>query len=552
MAAPTATDADAAVTIQGFPALVRAYMADRGCRAAAVSADARRLAQACERWLQDKMAPGAPSPWEMWSACEAALEEPEAEGGAPLVRRDAARAADLLLLLAERFHAGAAHEEAARACLYALRCCPALVAELGEAGVAVPDHGPAGGAAERWRETDFAKAVGLLLDAAVRARLPLGRELGEALVAHRTIRLFRSSVQGQDADGRVPHNVRGALYTAAVLMLERLQNARDCAWLRAAMAEFGLAACDPERSFAGYVNEDAVAARLCAAWKRDGLAPAARRLAAYAAAPQPFRAPTVESVQRLLDMHGKARKGAEHEEVRVCRLPTHPPPVPALAPNRVCCLRQSFWARSVAHLQRDSATAGIFDKPYLVIFVRFGMWRELYSCVGWAFASACGSDGSDYCPLKRTGPAYAEPEGKKRKRDRAASPPLPPVKVASPRDMARMVPALQTYKNDPRQFRNVVQTLLRPAEMLSTVLATKEATKGALLQTIRPLVVATAQLYYAEGFGSDEVLRFCAAPRQLRSSLAPSWLSPRFVCRCQVPRTTRRARTASGRARWPR
>jgi hypothetical protein len=73
--------------------------------------------------------------------------------------------------------------------------------------------------------------------------------------------------------------------------------------------------------------------------------------------------------------------------------------------------------------------------------------------------------------------------------------------------MSRTHEALQHLKRDPRQFRDAVQTLLRPAEMLLTVLATSAATKGVLLQNIRPLIVAAASLYYCEGTAADNVLR---------------------------------------------
>lgn len=69
---------------------------------------------------------------------------------------------------------------------------------------------------------------------------------------------------------------------------------------------------------------------------------------------------------------------------------------------------QDFWCRSAAHLQRPCDVAGVFDKPYIVIFVCFGKWQELYAVVGWAFCDACGTDGSDYCAIKRTGPMYHE------------------------------------------------------------------------------------------------------------------------------------------------
>lgn len=74
-------------------------------------------------------------------------------------------------------------------------------------------------------------------------------------------------------------------------------------------------------------------------------------------------------------------------------------------------------------------------------------------------------------------------------------------------DMSRTHEALQHLKRDPRQFRDAVRTLLRPADMLLTVLATSAATKGVLLQEMRPLIVAAASLYYCEGTAADDVLR---------------------------------------------
>ena len=74
-------------------------------------------------------------------------------------------------------------------------------------------------------------------------------------------------------------------------------------------------------------------------------------------------------------------------------------------------------------------------------------------------------------------------------------------------DMSRTHDALQQLKRDPRQFRDAVRALLRPAEMLLTVLATSAATKEPLLQAIRPLMVAAARLYYCKGTAADDVLR---------------------------------------------
>ena len=67
--------------------------------------------------------------------------------------------------------------------------------------------------------------------------------------------------------------------------------------------------------------------------------------------------------------------------------------------------------------------------------------------------------------------------------------------------------ALIKLRAQPQKFRDAVRTLLRPAEMLLTVLATPHATKAELLQEIRPLIEAAAQLYYCEGTAADEVLR---------------------------------------------
>lgn len=82
-----------------------------------------------------------------------------------------------------------------------------------------------------------------------------------------------------------------------------------------------------------------------------------------------------------------------------------------------------------------------------------------------------------------------------------------PRQLTAALDMSRTHEALQHLKRDPRQFRDAVRTLLRPAEMLLTVLATSAATKGVLLQQIRPLIVAAAALYYCEGTAADDVLR---------------------------------------------
>ena len=52
--------------------------------------------------------------------------------------------------------------------------------------------------------------------------------------------------------------------------------------------------------------------------------------------------------------------------------------------------------------------------------------------------------------------------------------------------------ALIKLRAQPQKFRDAVRTLLRPAEMLLTVLATPQATKAELLQEIRPLIEAAA------------------------------------------------------------
>ena len=157
--------------------------------------------------------------------------------------------------------------------------CPAAESPI-VADVTIPDHGSANETgAERWRETDFAKTVEMLLDAAVRAKLPLGHELGEALVRRRTIRVFECNVVGNRSAGRVPHNVRGALYTAAVLMLEMLEMqkpSQDYAWLRTAMCKYVLAACDQTRDSRATSTRSvwqhgcAGRGRRVASWKRHG------------------------------------------------------------------------------------------------------------------------------------------------------------------------------------------------------------------------------------------------------------------------------------------
>ena len=105
-----------------------------------------------------------------------------------------------------------------------------------------------------------------------------------------------------------------------VLMLEMLQPAswsqQDYVWLRTCMCKFVLAACDQSRDFTGYVNQEKIAARMCGPWKKAGLIEQARQLAVSACAPRPFRAPTVESVHRMLDMFGP-QGPVEHVDVQV-------------------------------------------------------------------------------------------------------------------------------------------------------------------------------------------------------------------------------------------
>ena len=91
---------------------------------------------------------------------------------------------------------------------------------------------------------------------------------------------------------------------------------------------------------------------------------------------------------------------------------------------------QELWSRSTQHLQRPCDVAGVFDKSYVVIFVWFSRWRELYAVIGWAFCASCGADGAEYCALKCTGQMYTEntangssgpATAKKRKRDNKVS-----------------------------------------------------------------------------------------------------------------------------------
>jgi hypothetical protein len=105
-----------------------------------------------------------------------------------------------------------------------------------------------------------------------------------------------------------------------ILMFEILQpsawSQQDYGWLRTAMCKFVLAACDQSRDFPGYVNEEKVAARLCGQWKKAGLIEEARQLAVTACATRPFRAPTVDSVHRILDMFGP-QGSVVHADVQV-------------------------------------------------------------------------------------------------------------------------------------------------------------------------------------------------------------------------------------------
>ncbi len=109
-------------------------------------------------------------------------------------------------------------------------------------------------------------------------------------------------------------------HPSQILMFEILQpsarSQQDCVWLRTAMCKFVLAACDQSRDFPGYVNEEKVAARLCGPWAKAGLIEEARQLAVTACATRPFRAPTVDSVRRMLDMFGP-QGSVEHADVKV-------------------------------------------------------------------------------------------------------------------------------------------------------------------------------------------------------------------------------------------
>jgi hypothetical protein len=103
---------------------------------------------------------------------------------------------------------------------------------------------------------------------------------------------------------------------AQVLMLEAQQASRtDHAWVRVAMCKFATAACDQSKDFPGYVDADKVAARLCAPFRKLGFHAESRQLAMASCTPQPFRAPSVESVQRMLDMYGP--KNEDHADMKV-------------------------------------------------------------------------------------------------------------------------------------------------------------------------------------------------------------------------------------------
>ena len=211
---------------------LRQHLADPEFPNAATSPGAQQLCDWCDKWLSAKPTKATPSPADIWQACVNALEQasvvPSAKAARKsstinsglrmisvvartrsLVDRDTARAADFVLVLARLFASSAAHEHAAKACLYAIEACPCLIAEL--TYVPIPDHAPEDGAAERWRETDFAKTVDMLLDSATRARVPLGQELGKAIVRHRIMHQFEHSIlEGkQDVADIGRYNVRG-------------------------------------------------------------------------------------------------------------------------------------------------------------------------------------------------------------------------------------------------------------------------------------------------------------------------------------------------------
>lgn len=110
----------------------------------------------------------------------------------------------MALTIVELFGINGADTEAAKACLYVIDTCPSILAELND--VETPDHTTSD--SERWRVTDFSKTVSTLLDSAMRAKLPLGRELGEAIVRRRTIRHYEYSAG--NPSGQVACNTRGA------------------------------------------------------------------------------------------------------------------------------------------------------------------------------------------------------------------------------------------------------------------------------------------------------------------------------------------------------
>ena len=120
------------------------------------------------------------------------------------------RAADLVLTLVELFGINGADAEAAKACLHVIDTCPSIIAEL--TNVSIPDHSSSTRKEQidRWRLTDFSKTVSTLLDGAIRAKLPLGRELGEAIVRRRTIHHYGAG-RCAGATGAVECNTRGEL-----------------------------------------------------------------------------------------------------------------------------------------------------------------------------------------------------------------------------------------------------------------------------------------------------------------------------------------------------
>lgn len=228
------------------------HLTDPQFCSAAESSDARKLSDMCFKWLSGQPAQAKVSPAEIWQAAVNVLETPlvaERAAGKPgtaglatlssrmvavvtrtkcVVHLDTARAADFVLVLARLFASSAAYEEAAKACLYAVETCPCLLAEL--TGITIPDHAPPDAKVEQWRDTDFAKTVDTLLDSATRAKLSLGRELGEALVRHRAGRQFENSVADgkHGATGVVHYNVRGASCRASTgLCVSRFLHVRS-------------------------------------------------------------------------------------------------------------------------------------------------------------------------------------------------------------------------------------------------------------------------------------------------------------------------------------